>query len=333
MKKIHLFCISSRISSCILHSAFCILIASCILITSCTPTKKTTALEHPNFSGDSAYSFIEQQLAFGPRVPNSASHSRCLVWLTQQLRSYGFDVTVQRGAMLNYAGQEQLVLNIIASRPSHTAPVLLAAHYDTRPWTDSEEEYDDRFYNVPGADDGASGVAVLLEIARQIATDTTHQYVPVEIVFFDCEDMGTPEFYTGPQLENTWCLGSQLFALNNTKTYQYGIVLDMVGAHGAQFPREYFSMQYADNYQERIWRQAKALGYGRYFVDELSMPITDDHYYLNLAGIPTVDIIHYDARTMTGFGDYWHTRNDNINAIDKATLQAVGEVVLSCLNY
>ena len=309
-----------------------------LMLASCTRPKQSDAVKHPVFSADSAYSFIESQLDFGPRVPNSAAHTRCALWLTQELRRHGFDVTIQRGKMLNYAGLEQQVLNIIGRERAQAAsredkPILLAAHYDSRPWTDSEEEYEDRFHAVPGANDGASGVAVLLEVARQLASDTASSHRPVEIVFFDCEDMGTPEFYTGTQLENTWCLGSQLFALNIDRDYQYGIVLDMVGAPDAQFPREYFSAQYAGNYQELIWRKAKALGYGRLFVDDLSMPITDDHYYLNLAGIPTVDIIHYDAHTMTGFGSYWHTRNDDITAIDKSTLQAVGEVILACLNY
>ncbi|MBQ9522927.1 MAG: M28 family peptidase [Paludibacteraceae bacterium] len=325
---------------------FSLLIVVVWALMSCT-SKSSAPIERPRFDADSAYSFVETQLSFGPRIPNSESHTRCAVWYIQKLRSYGFDVELQRGTMTDYAGKDQQVINILASRPSASKaqPVLLAAHYDTRPWCDAEEEYQDRFYNVPGANDGASGVAVLLEIARQIslyAKDSVYG-VPVEIALLDCEDGGTPSFYTGMQREDTWCLGAQLWALNYTQDgegrkakgegYQYGVVLDMVGAPDAQFPREYYSSHYAPNYQEHIWRQAKKLGYGRLFTNDYSLPITDDHYYINLGGVPCVDIIHYDAHTQTGFACWWHTREDNLQNIDKSTLQAVGEVILSCLNY
>jgi Zn-dependent M28 family amino/carboxypeptidase len=223
--------------------------------------------------------------------------------------------------------------------------ILLGAHYDTRPWCDEEEDYSDRFYNVPGANDGASGVGVLLEIGRQLGlriADSTLR-TPVDIVLFDCDDMGTPHFYTGQEREDTWCLGSQLWATNyanNIKLsnseasngYQYGIILDMVGAPDAVFPLEMYSTQYASNYQHQIWRAAEQLGYGSMWVKQQSYPITDDHYYINyIAGIPCVDVIHYDIRNATGFPHWWHTRNDNMDNISKSTLQAVGEVVMSQL--
>ena len=251
--------------------------------------------------------------------------------------------------MPDYRGNMQQIYNIIAhfstpetaSRPR----VLLGAHYDTRPWCDEEEQYSDRFYNVPGANDGASGVGVLLEIGRQLGqriADSTLR-TPVDIVLFDCEDMGTPRFYTGQEREDTWCLGSQLWATNYAKMsndksqisnpkYRFGIVLDMVGAPDAVFPRELYSTQYASNYQQQIWRAAEQLGYGAMFSKQQSYPITDDHYYVNyIAGIPCVDIIHYDIRNATGFPHWWHTRNDDLSNISKSTLQAVGEVVMSQL--
>lgn len=292
--------------------------------------KQPAAVERPSFSGDSAYAYVARQMAFGPRVPNSQAHLDCAVWLIQQLRSCGAEVDLQKGTVTNYAGRDQQVMNIIAHFPSRTAkaaaPLLLCAHYDTRPWCDEEELYEDRAYNVPGANDGASGVGVLLEVARQLSMDSTHQ--SIDIVFFDCEDMGTPRSYTGIQRENTWCLGSQLFATHNVTKYRYGILLDMVGSPDAIFPREYYSIQYAENYQELIWRAARKLGYSRYFVDNTAYPIMDDHYYLNLVGIPCVDIIHYDAKTATGFASWWHTREDDMRNISTATLQAVGEVVM-----
>ena len=312
------------------------------LLVSCN--KQTAVIERPSFCADSAYAYIEKQMAFGPRVPNSASHMQCAVWLIEQLRACGAEVELQKGFMPDYRGNNQQIYNIIghfytaetASRPR----ALLGAHYDTRPWCDEEQDYQDRFYNVPGANDGASGVGVLLEVARQLGIrmqDTTAGFQPVDIIFFDCEDMGTPRVYTGEEREDTWCLGSQLWATNYSNQqsavrYKFGVVLDMVGAPDAVFPREMYSTNYAANYQQQIWRSAEQLGYGALFSNQQSYPITDDHYYINyLAGIPTVDIIHYDMRNATGFPFWWHTRQDNMDNVSKSTLQAVGEVVLSQL--
>lgn len=318
------------------------------LLSACSQ-KKPQAFVRPSFSADSAYAYIEKQMAFGPRVPNGAAHMQCAVWLVQQLRAFGATVELQKGFMPDYRGNDQQIYNIIghfntpetASRPR----ILLGAHYDTRPWCDEEDDYADRFYNVPGANDGASGVGVLLEVARQIGkrmADSTLT-TPVDIIFFDCEDMGTPRVYTGAEREDTWCLGSQLWATNYAKIsnlksqisnpqYRFGIVLDMVGAPDASFPREMYSTQYAANYQQQIWHAAEQLGYGAMFTNQQSYPITDDHYYVNyIAGIPCVDIIHYDIRNATGFPHWWHTRNDNMDNISKSTLQAVGEVVMSQL--
>lgn len=313
----------------VIYLVFC----SFVLLTACG--KKQAVIDRPAFSADSAYHYIETQMSFGPRVPNGQGHTDCVIYLVHQLRRFGADVTLQKGTMTDYSGRVQPVMNIIGrfNHSESTSPVLLCAHYDTRPWCDQEEDYANRFMNVPGANDGASGVGVLLEVARQISMKEDLA-TPVDIVFFDCEDMGTPDFYTGEQRENTWCLGSQLFAdeyLNPEVRYQYGILLDMVGAPDARFPREYYSSQYAENYQERIWRTARDLGYGRYFEDRLSYPIVDDHYYLNLAGVPCVDIIHYDMQRSTGFPEWWHTRRDDMGNIDKSSLQAVGEVVMALL--
>lgn len=317
--------------------------------------KKQAVATRPSFSSDSAYAYIERQMAFGPRVPNSNAHMQCAVWLIEQLKAFGAEVELQKGFMPDYKGDNQQIYNIIghfspslegrdgegSSRPR----ILLGAHYDTRPWCDEEEDYSERFYNVPGANDGASGVGVLLEVARQLGlrvADSTLS-TPVDIIFFDCEDMGTPRVYTGAEREDTWCLGSQLWATNyanNIKLsnseasngYQYGIILDMVGAPDAVFPLEMYSTQYASNYQHQIWRAAEQLGYGSMWVKQQSYPITDDHYYINyIAGIPCVDVIHYDIRNATGFPHWWHTRNDNMDNISKSTLQAVGEVVMSQL--
>lgn len=320
------------------------LIISVLLLASCG--KKPVAISRPAFSADSAYAYMERQMSFGPRVPNSQGHIQCASWLLQQLREAGADITLQKGTMPDYSGREQQVLNLIGHFGGYDRPaILLCAHYDTRPWCDEEEQYEYRYYNVPGANDGASGVGVLLEVARQLGiryADSTSQAgaqrIPVEIVFFDCEDMGTPQFYTGVQREDTWCLGSQLWAQNyiknhpdGSRAYLFGVLLDMVGAPDAVFPREMYSEQYASNYVEKLWRAAAQLGYGRYFVQQQTYPITDDHFYVNKVGIPCVDVIHYDARNASGFPAWWHTRQDDMNNVSKQTLQAVGETVMSIL--
>lgn len=329
---------------------YIIVLCSALLLVACG--KKTTRepVQHPAFCADSAFRFVAEQVHFGPRVPGSQAHTRCVIYMVNKLRSFGAEVTLQHGTKTNYAGEEQPIINVIGHFPGDSAleAVLLCAHYDSRPWCDEEEIYDNRFQGVPAANDGASGVGVLLEVAHQIGVaraDTCRKSgkkMPIDIVFFDCEDMGTPSFYTGPQREHTWCLGSQLwaeqFAYGTDKPvsdkYEYGILLDMVGAPNATFPKEYYSMQAAGNYVEKIWRQANRLGYGKYFSSAAAYPIVDDHYYIaSIAGIPCVDIIHYDAAGNTGFPSWWHTTQDNMRNIDKNTLGAVGETILSCLNY
>lgn len=341
-----------------------------ILFAACSPNSKTAP--RPSFNADSAYAYTEAQMAFGPRVPNSAAHMQCAVWLIEKLRACGAEVELQKGFMPDYRGNNQQIYNIIGHfgvANSNRPRILLAAHYDTRPWCDEEELQSDRTYNVPGANDGASGVGVLLEVARQLGMRMANSdsvklsnseasnspksglSTPVDIIFFDCEDSGTPRFYTGMEREHTWCLGSQLWATTYANmtdepglssgsetdrqvkpTYQFGILLDMVGAPDAVFPLEYFSTRYAQNYQQQIWRKAGQLGHGSFFVNKQASPITDDHYYINtIAGIPCVDIIHYNMNSATGFASWWHTSQDNMDNISRSTLQAVGEVVMSQL--
>ena len=322
-------------------------IALCLVLCSCqTKTKTTPADVRCAFSADSAYTYIAQQLAFGPRVPGTEAHEACGDWLVSELARHGAQVKSQYGTMTNYAGKAQDIRNIVAILEGNTPhAILLCAHWDCRPWSDEEERYEDRFEPVMGANDGASGVGVILEMVRQMAIRKSKgEFVPtVQVVFFDCEDMGTPAHFTGSQRDHTWCLGSQYWAqeykhstLNSqlsTLNSQYGVLLDMVGDPSATFPREYFSMQYAGGYVEQLWRTAQRLGYGRYFVQQATYyPITDDHYYVNtIAGIPCVDVIDYKMNTETGFAHWWHTQHDDIQNINKQTLQAVGETVLTTI--
>ena len=312
-----------------------------LLCVSCVKQQQssTTNSQLSTFSADSAYTYIAQQLAFGARVPGTQAHEACGDWLVSELARHGAQVKNQHGTMTNYAGKPQAIRNIVAILEGNTShAILLCAHWDCRPWSDEEELYEDRFEPVMGANDGASGVGVILEMVRQLALRKAKgEFIPtVQVVFFDCEDMGTPAHFTGSQRDHTWCLGSQYWAQeyeHSTLNSQYGILLDMVGDPSATFPREYFSRQYAGSYVERLWREASKLGYGRYFVQQATYyPITDDHYYVNtIAGIPCVDVIDYKMNTETGFAHWWHTQHDDIHNINKQTLQAVGETVLTTI--
>ena len=316
-----------------------------MVLLSCQTKKQSNTEVRCAFSADSAYTYIDQQVAFGARVPGSDEHKECGDWLEGQLIRHGAQVKSQYGKMINYAGQAQPLRNIMAYIEGNTPnAILLCAHWDCRPWSDEEEEYDNRFTPVIGANDGASGVAVILEIIRQLSIRKAKgEFIPtVQVLFFDCEDMGTPSHFTGSQRDHTWCLGSQFWAKEYQQTklnsphsipaIQYGILLDMVGDPSATFPREYFSVQYANSQLEQIWRTASRLGYGRYFINHQVYPITDDHYYVNtIAGIPCVDIIDYKPNTETGFADWWHTQQDDMRNINKQTLQAVGETVLTTI--
>lgn len=286
------------------------------------------------FSADSAYQYIAHQVAFGARVPGTKAHEACAAYLAETLERIGAEVEIQKGTMPNYAGEQQQVVNIVGQLgpKDSSSRVLLCAHWDSRPWADEE----DSSVPVLGANDGASGVGVLIEIARQLAQMKLTQ--GVDIVLFDAEDMGTPDWYEGPQRADTWCLGSQMWSREivksqKAKRYQYGILLDMVGTPRAVFPKEYFSTRYAGRYVEKIWQTASRIGYGRYFAQTASNPVTDDHYYVNtIAHIPCVDIIHYDPRSVTGFPPYWHTTHDDMSNVSRETLDAVGKTIMTVVS-
>ena len=297
------------------------------------------------FDADSAYQFVAAQVAYGARVPGTEAHQQCLLYIGRTLERFGAKVDIQTGDMIRYDGQWQHVANICAHLPADSAyadrpAILLCAHYDCRPWADQEEDYTNRMIPILGANDGASGVGVLMEVARQWQQQREHKR-PIDIVLLDCEDMGTPAFYTGKQLEHTWCLGAQLWARSLVESqkskverrYEYGILLDMVGDPNASFPREYYSMQYAGKYVDKIWRTAEQLGFAHRFVSTRTYPITDDHYYINaIAHIPCVDIIHYVPGGETGFAWWWHTQQDDMSNVHPNTLREVGVVLMTLIN-
>lgn len=321
-----------------------ILLVCALLLAGCrsTPKTETAAVTDVAFNGDSAYAYVAGQVAFGPRVSGSDAHHDCVQYIGNTLERLGAKVEIQTGEVQRYDGQWQHVANICAHMSADSAysarpAILLCSHYDSRPWADQEEEYSQRATPIPGANDGASGVGVLMEVARQWQL-LKERKCPVDIVLFDCEDMGTPAFYTGQQREHTWCLGAQLWSKMYTQTaksqeYAFGILLDMVGDPNATFPREYYSEQYAGKYVERVWRTAEQLGFAHRFVSSKAYPITDDHYYVNaIAKIPCVDIIHYVPGSETGFAWWWHTQKDDMSNISPNTLQEVGKVIMAVIS-
>ena len=293
-----------------------------------------------DFNSDSAYNFISKQVNFGPRVPNTINHKKCGDWIVNKLTNYGFKTKEQVGQVTAFNGSKLPVRNIIGNiNPNATKKVLLCAHWDTRPFADRDSLNKNR--PIIGANDGASGVGVILEIARTFKKDSLN--IGLEIIFFDVEDYGAPSldnsFFDLQSMNDTWCLGSQYWCYNlnaNYKKPNFGILLDMVGAKGAVFTKEEISRKYAGYHLNKVWKLAEFLGHGDYFQKRIAPPITDDHTYINqLTLIPTIDIIHYDLSPYSGrfdFGRFHHTHQDNMEIIDKKTLNAVGHTVLSYLH-
>lgn len=287
----------------------------------------------PDFNADSAYTYIERQASFGPRVPNTEAHRNCAAYLSTTLKGFGAEVFEQRTVLTAFDGTKLQACNIIGSySPEKEKRILLFAHWDSRPFADHDPDEANHRKPILGVDDGASGVGVLLEIARQLQLNAPN--VGIDIIFFDAEDYGVPEF-SDEYVEDSWCLGSQFWARNpHVRNYRasFGILLDMVGSGGALFYKEGFSMQYAAPYVEKIWNTAAKLGHQSYFKNGLSGSLIDDHLYVNtIRRIPSVNIVNYDPNSKKGFGDYWHTMDDTMDVINKATLLAVGETVLEVI--
>jgi hypothetical protein len=304
-----------------------------------SPASSTSAVavsvRPSGFNADSAYAFVARQVAFGPRVAGSKAHKECAAYLENTLAKYADKVVLQNFSTYRWDGVAMQGVNIIASfNPSASQRVLLCAHWDSRPYADNDPLEEN--YNTPidGANDGASGVGVLLEIARVLSSCGTQ--AGIDIVLFDLEDCGRPRFETSTYGdENTWCLGSQYWAANpHTQGYRasYGILLDMVGVKNPHFKQEGTSAYYAPDILNNVWKTASALGYGRAFVYEKSTPLIDDHLFINqIAGIPTIDIISLDGSGSSGFFKHWHTVEDNISNVDKTSLKMVGDVVINVI--
>lgn len=290
--------------------------------------------ERGAFSADSAYGYVERQVEFGPRVPGTAAHGQCREWLSEQLRIFGADTVAVLTSQAELRGEPVAVNNIYArikgKKPisAGNGPILLVAHYDTRPWADQDASPAARMTPIDGANDGASGVGVIMELARNLAADRPD--VTVDILFTDLEDSGD----SGDN-DNTWCIGASQFARNMPYTKdempRFGILLDMVGGRGAVFPQEYFSSVSAPSATAKVWDMARRLDLGRRFPMRMGGAITDDHLPLIKAGIPTTDIIESANSTTGSFSPTWHTLDDNMKNIDRSTLGDVGRVIINVI--
>ena len=287
-------------------------------------------IERPIFDKDSAYLYVKQQVDFGPRFPNNEAHGRCAIFLKNKLAEFGMQASIQKGKATTFNNKEITIKNIIGEyKPELPKRILLFAHWDSRPFADQDNK--ELTKPILGANDGASGVGVLLEVARQIKE--TQPNIGVDIIFFDAEDYGQPSSgMLTEQNSDSWCLGSQYWAKNLHKanySADYGILLDMVGSTNAYFTYESISMQYAPHILQKVWTNGKNLGYGNYFVAKETYFVgVDDHQYVNqIANIPSIDIIHHD-RSSGNFHPTWHTHSDNMDVIDKTTLGVVGETLL-----
>lgn len=318
-----------------LLSLFLLLLNGCKEKSSAKKVEIITWQQAPPFNADSAYGYIQTQVQFGPRIPNSIAHKKCEEYLITSLSRHGWQVVTQPFEVKAFDNKILKATNIIASfNPDATKRILLAAHWDTRPFADQDSVNKNK--PIDGANDGASGVGVLLEIARTITASAEKPKIGIDIILFDAEDYGQPENSGYVPMQDSYCLGSQYWAKTPHKPLYkayYGILLDMVGAKNAVFAMEGTSMMYAAEVMKKVWNIAAQLGYGSVFIPQTTDPIIDDHYYINkIAKIPTIDIIEYNPqREEAYFGYYWHTHNDNISIIDKNTLKAVGQVVLQTL--
>ena len=275
------------------------------------------------FDATGAMELTRQQCDFGPRVPGTPAHAKCADWLVATLQASCDTVLVQEATVQTAQSGKVGIKNMIGViNPEASQRLLLLAHWDTRPWADNDPDPANHGKPVMGANDGASGVGVLLQLARQLKADSTT--LGVDILLVDAEDMGENDN------EESWALGTQYWCQHpHVEGYKalFGILLDMVGSANATFTREYYSMQFASGFGDLVWRHAA----GSHFINAQGGAVTDDHVFVNRAGIPCIDIIDMRSDSATGFCPEWHTVNDTMDAISAATLGEVGQTLLNVI--
>lgn len=292
-----------------------------------------TKVEIPTFNADSAYHYVKTQCDFGPRTPMSKASQLCGDYLINFMKQYADTVYVQTFSSKLWDGTNVEGRNIIASfNPQASDRVVLAAHWDSRLWADEDTNEENHKKAIDGANDGASGVGVLMEIARVFRQKQNTQ--GVDIIFFDLEDQGTPSWAKSDvEDQSDWCLGSQYWSKTPHYpfyTATYGILLDMVGYKNLRFTKEGLSMHYAAYIMNKVWDIAEAKGYSNIFINETTYPIMDDHHWVNMyAKFPMIDIVQNDPTC--SFFPFWHTMQDNMENISKESLKIVGDVCLTTI--
>ena len=298
-----------------------------------SPTDSTASeAVQVRFVPDSALADIRQQCAFGARVPGSEAHRKCGDWMVARFKSLGLEVTEQTATVKGWDGKQLPLRNIIASyQPEAAERIIICTHWDSRPWCDNDADSSRHREPVMAANDGASGVAVMLELARLLPQ--LNPAFGVDFICFDAEDYGMPYWAEGQseQAGNDWCLGSQYWAAHpHVPGYKahFGILLDMVGGRDARFCYEGFSMRYAREWMVRTWDAAQRAGAAHLFVQQEGGYAQDDHVPLNeVAGIPTFDIIPY-VEGENSFGATGHTVSDTPENSSRETLKGVGQTLL-----
>ncbi len=275
----------------------------------------------PRFDGTRALELVERQVAFGPRVPGRPGHADQLAWMRATLDSLADDLVVDSFTVVASSGDTLRLTNLVARfKPEEKRRILLLTHWDTRPISDNASEPELEKIPVPGANDGGSGTAVLIELARLF-----HGQAPpmgIDLLFVDGEDYG-------PGTEDMF-FGSNRYAESlpdqaaTTGRPIYGVLLDMVGDVDARFPVEEYSFEYARPVVNKVWGAARRLGYASAFPETVGGPVGDDHVPLIEAGLPTADVIDLSY----GPGNaWWHTPNDTPDHVSAANLEMVGEVM------
>lgn len=294
------------------------------------------AVTNIQFNSDSAYASVVKQCSFGARTPNSEAHEKCKDYIINAFKQLGLSITEQNASLKAWDGKTLQSTNIIAAyRPELTERIILCTHWESRPWADQDADSTKRHQPVMAANDGASGVAVLIELARCI--NQLKPNLGIDFICFDSEDYGAPDWASAqaPQDGSDWCLGSQYWARNpHKKGYKakYGILLDMVGGTDARYAYEGVSMRYARDVMVRVWDAATRVGASNLFQPIEGGYAQDDHVPMNeIAGIPTIDIIPFlDGEH--SFGATWHTTNDTPENISKETLKGVGQTLLQFIS-
>jgi Zn-dependent M28 family amino/carboxypeptidase len=287
------------------------------VIISCVFAACSPAEAGPQFDQQTALQYVERQLAFGPRVPNTEAHRQTGDWILERLQATADTIEVQEFTHVTVDDDTLALRNFIGRfRPEATERVLLLAHGDSRPYSEKAQNLGDRDLPVPGANDGASGVAVLLAVADQLALEPP--IYGVDLLFVDGEDYG--DFIEDKDV----LLGSRYFAANLPEGYQplFAVLFDMVGDRDLRIQQEWHSAQRAPEVVERVWRRADQLGHDDVFVDQVGAAVTDDHLPLLDAGIRAINVIDFEY-------PYHHTPQDTLDKVSAESLRIVGEVALA----